>query len=143
MFTVDSQNPGPILGVIPTSGYVVRHKISFNKWVSLTRFLQIVEPKNTKGVFSCPETGLFQFLIPVPISIPFHECMLAWGNNSLLFEWSESNWLSCSSFFCLFLKVIKLELKKVKLELENYSCMLRMFIVLHVCGVVNSFIIYS
>lgn len=72
MFTVDSQNPGPVLGVILTSEHVVRHKISFNKWVSLTRFLQIVEPKNTKGVFSSLETGLFQFLIPVPISIPFH-----------------------------------------------------------------------
>lgn len=50
-----------------------------NKWISLTRFLWIVEPKNTKGVFSCPETELFQFLIPMPLSIPFHECVLAWG----------------------------------------------------------------
>lgn len=128
-----------------TSEHVIWHKISFNKWFSFTQVLWIVEPKNTKGVFSCLETGLFQFLIPVPISIPFHECVLAWGKNSLLFEWSESNWLSCSSFFfvCLFFKVIiKLELKKVKLELENYSCMLRMFIVLHVYVGLSTFLLF-
>lgn len=63
-----------------TSEHTVWHKISFNKWFILTQFLwTVVESENTKAVFSCLKTGFFQRLAPVPVIIPFHECVLAWG----------------------------------------------------------------
>lgn len=69
-----------ILTCANTSEHTVWHKISFNKWYILTQCLwTVVESENTKGVFSCLKTGLFQWLVPVPIIIPFHECVLAWG----------------------------------------------------------------
>lgn len=77
MFTSDSQNPN---SDHTSSEHAVWHKTAFNKWFVLTQFLwTVVESENTKGVFSCLKTGLFQWLVPVPIIIPFHECVLAWG----------------------------------------------------------------
>lgn len=142
MFTFDSQSPEPVLGIILLQNMSGTRFPLISDLVSLN-FCGLLNLKTPKESFLCLETGLFQFLIPVPISIPFHECVLAWGKNSLLFEWSKSNWLSCSSFFCLFFKVIiKLELKMVKLEPENYSCMLRMFIVLRVYVGLSTFLLF-
>lgn len=63
-----------------TSEHIVWHKISFNKSFILTQFLwTVIESENTKGVFSCLKTGLFQWLAPVPMITPFHECVVGMG----------------------------------------------------------------
>lgn len=141
--TFDSQNPEPVLGVLLLQNMLSGTRFPLISGLVVLNFCGLLNLKTPKESFSCLETGLFQFLIPVPISIPFHECVLAWGKNSLLFEWSESNWLSCSSFFLfIFQNDNKTWTEKGKTWTRNYSCMLRMFIVLHVYVGLSTFLLF-
>jgi len=50
MFTFDSQNPEPVLGVIILQNMLSGTRFP-NKWFSFTQFLWIVEPQNTKDEY--------------------------------------------------------------------------------------------